>query len=168
MNCSLQIINADVLYPSLLRAQQNQTALKQILKVQNLTFIKILQVWASYWCHLKLFSVTCNATEYFRKYQGNICATAVVKAPFDKTRSSCWQTGEGADWLPCVYSPWKRLLQRWGNGTRGRGQTNRKGKKPGLHIQQWRETMKAVRTWPNGLVRKPHCGLYYSSIQIFR
>lgn len=28
----------------------------------------------------------------------------------------------------------------------GRGQTNRKGKKPGLHIQQWRKTKKAART----------------------
>lgn len=41
--------------------------------------------------------------------------------------------------------------ERRGMEHEGRGQTNRKGKKTGLSIQQRREPMKAVR-----LARKPH------------
>lgn len=75
-----------------------------------------------------------------------------------------WQTGESRLTSTSLFA----VEKMGGMEHEGRGQTNRKGKKPGLNIQHWRETMKGVSTCLMDWRENPTSGLYYSSIQIFR
>lgn len=95
MNCSLQIVSANSMDPTLLGDSKSKPLLSKYQGVQKIKLLYIYKIHNSKWTINVFFNYsqkpTLQLNSYYQKSQKNISPTAVVKGPFKKANHNFWR-----------------------------------------------------------------------------